>query len=79
MNDPIGNPIEFACVALYSVTDTTLITGSVTDSMGNFEIISELIDNTFLKVSMVGYETKLVSTDTNSVLFLMKQQMNLAK
>ncbi|MFA7104691.1 MAG: hypothetical protein WC165_06075 [Dysgonamonadaceae bacterium] len=65
MNDPIGNPIEFACVALYSVTDTTLITGSVTDSMGNFEIISELIDNTFLKVSMVGYETKLVPTDTN--------------
>ena len=65
VNDPIGNPIEFASVALYSVTDTTLITGSVTDSMGYFEINSELIDNTFLKVSMIGYETKSVPTDNN--------------
>ena len=65
VNDPIGKPIEYASVALYSVSDTTLITGSVTDSLGNFEIDSEQIDDTFLKVSMVGYETKMIPTDTN--------------
>lgn len=63
VNDQIGNPIEYANVALYSMKDSSMITGSVTDSLGNFEINSELIDDTFLEVSMIGYETKAVPAD----------------
>lgn len=62
VNDNIGNPIEYVNVALYSLPDTTLIGGSVTDSLGNFTITSNEIENTFLQISMLGYETQRVKT-----------------
>ncbi|MFA5229415.1 MAG: carboxypeptidase-like regulatory domain-containing protein, partial [Candidatus Paceibacterota bacterium] len=62
VNDNIGNPIEYVNVALYSLPDTTLIGGSVTDSLGNFTITSNEIENTFLQISMLGYETRRVKT-----------------
>ncbi len=42
--------------------DTTLIGGAVTDSVGNFTIASNEIENTFLQISMLGYETQRVKT-----------------
>ena len=60
--DNIGNPVEYVNVALYSLPDTTLIGGSVTDSLGSFKISSNEIENTFLQISMLGYETQRMRT-----------------
>jgi hypothetical protein len=55
-------PIELANVALYTLPDSSLITGSVTDSLGCFLIFSDRIDDTFLRVSMIGYEPQSMKT-----------------
>lgn len=75
VNDQIGNPIEYANVALYSMKDSSMITGSVTDSLGNFEINSDVINDTFLEVSMIGYETKTVTAD-NSLNIILEEAKN---
>jgi len=55
-------PIELANVALYTLPDSSLIAGSVTDSLGCFLIFSDRIDDTFLRVSMIGYEPQSMKT-----------------
>ena len=55
-------PLEYVNVALYSLSDTTLIAGAVSDSLGSFTISSNQIENTFLQISMLGYETQDVKT-----------------
>ncbi len=62
IHDNMDHPIEYVNVALFSLPDTTLIGGSVTDSVGNFTIASNEIENTFLQISMLGYETQRVTT-----------------
>lgn len=62
IHDNSNNPIEYVNVALFSMPDTTLIGGSVTDSVGNFTITSDEIENTFLQISMLGYESQRVRT-----------------
>ena len=62
IHDNIGNPVEYVNVAFYSLPDTTLIGGSVTDSLGSFTIASNEIGNTFLQISMLGYETQHMKT-----------------
>ena len=59
--DQDKQPIEFANVALYSLPDSVMITGAVSDSKGNFALNGNGTDNTFLKVSFIGYETQIVS------------------
>ncbi len=62
INDNVGKPVEYVNVALYSLPDTTLIGGSVTDSLGSFTIAYNEIENTFLQISMLGYETQYMKT-----------------
>lgn len=53
-------PIEFANVALYSLPDSVMITGTMSDEKGNFALNGNGTDDAFLKVSFIGYETQLV-------------------
>lgn len=53
-----NQPIEFANVALYSLPDSVLITGTTTDSLGIFSLDRHSDKNLFLRISMVGYKTK---------------------
>ena len=62
IHDNMDYPIEYVNVALFSLPDTTLIGGAVTDSVGNFTITSNEIENTFLQISMLGYETQRITT-----------------
>ena len=62
VNDINGNPIEYANIAQYALSDSTLIGGSVTDSLGSFTIVSNEIEHTFLQISMLGYESQRVIT-----------------
>jgi len=58
--DTNDNPIEFANVALYSMPDSTLIAGTITNQEGQFSLNSDLASDAFLRVSFIGYETKVV-------------------
>lgn len=58
--DEDKQPIEFANVALYSLPDSVLITGTVSDEKGYFSLNENGTDNAFLKVSFIGYETQVV-------------------
>ena len=49
-------PIEFATIALFSATDSALITGTITDTEGNFQATKIEEGTYYLKVNFLGYE-----------------------
>lgn len=51
-------PLEYASISLLNATDTTLITGVLSDSEGQFKIERLKRGNYFLKIQFIGYETK---------------------
>lgn len=55
--DEKNQPIEFANIALYSLPDSTLIAGTVTNTQGEFSLAAHNAKNGFLKISIIGYET----------------------
>ena len=59
--DENSNPIEFATVSVFSLPDSTLVAGGITDSKGQFEIKLDDISNFYLRISYVGYQTVVVS------------------
>ena len=58
--DNESNPISFANVALYTVPDSMLIAGTITNDEGHFSLNTEILSDAFIKVSFIGYETKVV-------------------
>ena len=60
--DEDQQPIEFANIALYSLPDSVMITGAVSDEKGGFTLNGNGTDtvNAFLKISFIGYETQTV-------------------
>lgn len=67
-----GEPQPFSNVALYSNTDSSLVTGAVTDASGEFLIKAELNKEFYLQATALGYE------DFNSeVIVLTKAQPKL--
>jgi outer membrane receptor protein involved in Fe transport len=51
-------PLEFVNVVVLNQSDSTLVTGAVTDSKGKFEIDNVPTGTYFIKYSMLGYEEK---------------------
>mgnify|MGYP001820505151 FL=1 len=49
-------PIGFATIALFSATDSALITGTITDTEGNFHATKIDEGTYYLKVNFLGYE-----------------------
>lgn len=69
--DEQSQPVEFASVALYSLSDSTLITGTVTNGEGVFSLNAPAnVQNQFLKISFVGYETQTTTTQTEQTITL---------
>jgi len=61
VTDTNSNPIEFANVAIYSLPDSTLISGTTTDQEGAFLLLADNnSSNALLRVSFIGYETRTV-------------------
>lgn len=60
VTDTDSNPIEFANVAIYSLPDSTLISGTTTDQEGTFLLLADNSNssNALLRVSFIGYETR---------------------
>ena len=58
--DTQNQPIEFANVALYTLPDSSLVTGTITDARGAFTLEGGTAKRAFLKISFVGYETQTI-------------------
>lgn len=54
------NPIEFATVSVFTLPDSMLIGGGITNSQGQFEIKLDIKSNFYLRISYVGYQTATV-------------------
>lgn len=59
--DSKNQPIGFANVALCSLPDSTLVTGTITNENGEYSIDTKNANNAFLKISFVGYQTQTVN------------------
>jgi len=68
--DEDKTPLEFASVVLYSLPDSIVLDGGVTDNEGRFSIKSGGTENTVLKVSLVGYNTVTVAPDDSQIIVL---------
>lgn len=54
-------PIEFTSISIIKISDSTAVTGTMTDSKGRFEIDEIPFGNYFLRISSVGYITRNTS------------------
>ena len=53
VRDEAAMPIEFANVVLYTLPDSTFITGTVTDKNGEAKLNYENVDSAFIRVSYI--------------------------
>lgn len=58
VTDADNNPIEFANVAIYSLPDSALLSGTMTDELGVFSLSMDNSANKLLRISFIGYETQ---------------------
>lgn len=74
--DQKNNPVAFANILILSISDSTYVTGGITDNNGAFNIeLNEITDTEFiLKISFVGYTTEYVNaTIDHPVTILLKE------
>lgn len=57
-------PMEFANIAIYSLTDSALITGGITNAKGEFELNDVTYGAYFLEANFIGFQKSTVSTIT---------------
>lgn len=57
-------PLEFASVAIFQNSDSTLINGAITDQQGAFTISGLKENDYYLQITFIGYSTKTVPVFT---------------
>lgn len=75
--NPENAPIEFANILLFNATDSTYITGAVSDEEGKFVINipqGKNISSTMLKVSCLGYETVWITPKQSSMVITLQEK-----
>lgn len=70
VSDVDNNPIEFANVAIYSLPDSTLITGTTTDESGIFIFNADNNSSKLIRVSFIGYETQTLAAEAEQKIIL---------
>lgn len=70
VKDQNDDPVEFANIALYSLPDSSLVSGTTTNSDGRFSLGTDDANNAFLKISFIGYETQTVVAVPEQVITL---------
>ena len=61
LSESTKKPLEFVNVVVLKVSDSTLVTGGVTDEKGKFQIENVPSGNYFIKYSMLGFGEKSIS------------------
>ena len=60
-------PLEYVSVALYNSMDGNLVTGTISDTQGKFEIKGLIQGDYYLEVSFIGYnKTKVENINIDS-------------
>ncbi|MBP7151511.1 MAG: carboxypeptidase-like regulatory domain-containing protein, partial [Paludibacteraceae bacterium] len=70
VTDENQQPIEFANVILYSLPDSSLVTGTITNKNGEFLLSANDTEKGFLKISFIGYETQTVPAISGQTIVL---------
>jgi outer membrane receptor protein involved in Fe transport len=61
VKDEVSNePVEFATVSIFKIKDSTVVTGGITDSDGNFQIKEIPVGRYGVKISFIGYQDKFM-------------------
>lgn len=78
--DQLEQPVEFANVALYSLPDSMLLTGTVTDINGEFSVnTKEYKGDSYLQISFLGYKTSTVDTKLHQIITLLPDNTQLGE
>lgn len=56
--DPAGTPVEYATISLYSLRDSTLATGGITDAKGKFKLSELKLGAYRAVIKLLGFESK---------------------
>ncbi len=56
IEESTGNAMEYANVAIYNVTDSSLVTGGITNEKGEFEIKGMQMGEYYLEAQFIGFE-----------------------
>jgi len=70
VSDQNNQPVEYATVALFATTDSTLVKGELTNPKGEFLIAQVSEGQYFIKISYVGYpdlQTKLIEVEAKPI------------
>lgn len=54
-----GNKIEYATIALFRISDSTMIGGAITNQLGEFEIAKIAQGNYFVKIQFMGFNASV--------------------
>ena len=54
-------PMEYSSIAVYSLPDSSLVTGTVTNTSGEFELEDIPYGKYFIEVKFIGYEKSVIS------------------
>lgn len=79
VRDNDSNPIEFANVALYSISDSSLIAGTITNREGHFSLSNDYNSDAYLQISFIGYETKMVEAANEQRITLLPETTELGE
>ena len=79
VTDSNGSAIEFANVMLYSLPDSAIVTGTITNAKGEFSLQVENIGDAFLQISFIGYETRTVPAKSQQIIVLQRENMQLSE
>ena len=53
-------PVEYASLELFETTDTTLVTGGITNKKGVFQLKNIPVGTYYLRVKFIGFEDKII-------------------
>lgn len=60
IDEATSQPMEFANVAIYSEQDSSLVTGTITDEEGKFEIAGVTYGDYYVEANFMGFETRTI-------------------
>ncbi|MDD2284976.1 MAG: carboxypeptidase-like regulatory domain-containing protein [Paludibacter sp.] len=79
VTDSNGFPIEFVNVVLYALPDSTMVTGTTTDSNGEFSLQAASPGDAFLQISFIGYQTQAVPVKPQQIVVLQSESTQLGE
>ncbi len=62
VDEQSGKPIEYGNIVLYRFRDSSMATGTISNSQGNFILENVNVGRYFIKISFIGFETKVIDS-----------------